>query len=148
MQTGKTCDNYLSISGGNEMATFYASLSNTKQEGVIPFSTWNRTVAKLSGTLKFNEKLSTSVSVNYTNSGGNRVPHDRFMENVMYFPVTRDVTKFEDEDGLQNYVGLSDNPLYSAKYWTYEDDVDRILGNLFFNYRPAILVKLELPLRN
>ena len=137
MQTGKTFDNYVSISGGNEFATFYASLSNTDQEGVIPFSTWNRTVAKVSGTLKFSEKLTTSVSINYTNSGGNRVPHDRFMENLMYFPVTRDVRNFEDAEGLQNYVGLSDNPLYSAKYWTYEDDVDRFLGNVFLTYRPA-----------
>jgi TonB-linked SusC/RagA family outer membrane protein len=143
MQTGKTFDNYLSISGGNETSTFYASLSNTDQEGVIPFSTWNRTVAKVSGTIKFSDKLSTSVSVNYTNSGGNRVPHDRFMENLMYFPVTRDVRNFEDAEGFQNYVGLSDNPLYSAKYWTYEDDVDRILGNVFLNYKPAPWVSLN-----
>lgn len=143
MQTGKTFDNHLSISGGNETSTFYASLSNTDQEGVIPFSTWNRTVAKVSGTIKFNEKFSTSVSVNYTNSGGNRVPHDRFMENLMYFPVTRDVRNFEDADGFQNYVGLSDNPLYSAKYWTYEDDVDRVLGNVFLNYKPAPWVSLN-----
>ena len=143
MQTGKTFDNHLSISGGNETSTFYASISNTDQEGVIPFSTWNRTVAKVSGTIKFSDEFSTSVSVNYTNSGGNRVPHDRFMENLMYFPVTRDVRNFEDADGLQNYVGLSDNPLYSAKYWTYEDDVDRILGNVFLNYKPAPWVSLN-----
>jgi TonB-linked SusC/RagA family outer membrane protein len=143
MQTGKTFDNYLSISGGNETSTFYASLSNTDQQGVIPFSTWNRTVAKVSGSLKFSDKFSTSVSINYTNSGGNRVPHDRFMENLMYFPVTRDVRNFEDQEGFQNYVGLSDNPLYSAKYWTYEDNVDRILGNVFLNYRPAPWVSLN-----
>jgi TonB-linked SusC/RagA family outer membrane protein len=143
MQTGKTWDNYISISGGNEFATFYASLSNTDQEGVIPFSTWNRTVAKVSGNLKFSDKFSTTVSINYTNSGGNRVPHDRFMETLMYYPVTRDVRNFENEDGLQNYVGLSDNPLYSAKYWTFEDDVDRILGNVYLNYRPAPWISLN-----
>lgn len=143
MQTGKTFDNYLSISGGNEISTFYASISNTNQEGVIPFSTWDRTVAKVSGTIKFSDKLSTSVSINYTNSGGNRVPHDRFMENVMYYPVTRDVRNFEDAEGLQNYVGLSDNPLYTAKYSTYEDDVDRFLGNVFVNYRPAPWISLN-----
>jgi TonB-linked SusC/RagA family outer membrane protein len=143
MQTGKSWDNHLSISGGNDFATFYASLSNTDHEGVIPFSTWARTVAKISGTLKFSEKFSTSVSVNYTNSGGNRVPHDRFMEDLMYYPATRDVRNFEDENGLQNYVGLSNNPLYSAKYWTFEDNVDRILGNIHLNYRPASWISLN-----
>lgn len=143
MQTGRSWDNHISISGGNDAATFYASVSNTDHEGVIPFSTWQRTVAKVSGSVKFSEKFSTSVSINYTNSGGNRVPHDRFMENLMYYPVTRDVRNFEDEDGLQNYVGLSDNPLYSAKYWTYEDDVDRILGNINLSYRPASWISLN-----
>jgi TonB-linked SusC/RagA family outer membrane protein len=143
MQTGTTWDNYLSISGGNDIATFYASVSNTDQKGVIPFSTWARTVAKISGTLKFNEKFSASASMNYTNSGGNRVPHDRFMEGVMYYPVTRDITKFEDTDGFQHYFGLSNNPLYNAKYLTYEDDVDRILGNVFLTYKPAPWVSLN-----
>lgn len=137
MQTGKMFDNYISISGGNEMATFYASVSQTDQNGVIPFSTWGRTAAKVSGTLKFSDKLSVSAAVNYTNSGGNRVPHDRLMENLMYFPATRDVRNFEDADGIQNYVGLSDNPLYQAKYATFVDDVDRILGNVFLSYKPA-----------
>lgn len=137
MQTGKMFDNHVSISGGNDVSTFFASIAHTDQEGVIPFSTWNRTSAKLSGTIKFSEKFNASASVNYSNSGGNRVPHDRLMENLMYFPHTRDVRKFEDENGLQNYVGLSDNPLYSAKYWTYEDNVDRMIGNLFLSYKPA-----------
>lgn len=137
MQTGKTFDNYISISGGNDIATFYASVSNTDQEGVIPFSTWDRTSAKLSGSVKFNEKFTVTSSVNYTNSGGNRVPHDRFMENLMYFPASRDVNNFEDERGYQNYVGLSDNPMYSAKYWTFVDNVDRFLGNIYLNYKPA-----------
>ena len=137
MQTGKLFDNYVSISGGNELATFYASIANTDHEGVIPFSDWGRTSAKLSGNIKFNEKMTVSGSVSYANSGGNRVPHDRLMENLMYFPTSRDVLNYEDEEGYQNYVGLSDNPLYTAKYSTYKDDVDRILGNLFLSYKPA-----------
>lgn len=137
MRTGKMFDNHVSISGGNELTTFYASVSNTSHEGVIPFSDWGRTAAKISGNLKFSEKFSVSTSVNYTNSGGNRVPHDRLMENLMYYPASRDVTKFEDERGFQNYVGLSDNPLYTAKYSKYEDDVDRILGNIFLRYQPT-----------
>jgi TonB-linked SusC/RagA family outer membrane protein len=137
MQTGKTFDNHISVSGGNKIATFYAAVGNTDQQGVIPYSTWKRTVAKVSGTLNFSEKFTTTVSMNYTNSGGNRVPHDRFMEQVMYYPVTRDVRNFEDAEGYQNYQGLSDNPLYTAKYRTYKDQVDRVLGNVLFAYKPV-----------
>lgn len=137
MQTGKTFDNHVSISGGNKIATFYAALGNTDQQGVIPYSTWKRTVAKVSGSLNFSDKFTASMSINYSNSGGNRVPHDRFMENLMYYPVTRDVRNFEDADGYQNYQGLSDNPLYTAKYSKYGDRVDRILGNVMLSYKPV-----------
>ncbi len=143
MQTGRMFDNYISVSGGNDMSTFYASIANTSQEGVIPFSTWDRTSAKLSGTVKLNDKLDVSGTFSYANSGGNRVPHDRFMENLMYYPHTRDVRKYENPDGTQNYVGLSDNPLYSAKYWTYEDNVDRTIANIFMKYQPASWVSLN-----
>lgn len=137
MQTGKTFDNHISISGGNKIATFYAALGNTDQQGVIPYSTWKRTVAKISGSLNFNDKFTATMSMNYSNSGGNRVPHDRFMENLMYYPVTRDVRDFEDAEGYQNYQGLSDNPLYTAKYSKYGDKVDRILGNILLSYKPV-----------
>ncbi len=143
MQTGKMFDNYVSISGGNDLSTFYASIANTSQEGVIPFSTWGRTSAKISGSVKLNEKFNVSATVNYANSGGNRVPHDRFMENMMYYPHTRDVKNYEDENGLQTEIWLSDNPLYSAKYWTYEDNVDRTMGNIFLNYKPASWISLN-----
>ncbi len=88
MQTGWQLDNALSISGGNENATFYASLANLQQEGVIPFSGWNRTSAKLSGTAGLTNKLQLTGSINYVNSGGDRVPHDRIMETLMYWANT------------------------------------------------------------
>ena len=136
MRTGKLFDNHVSISGGNELATFYASIANTDHEGVIPHSDWSRTSAKLSGNIKFSDKLSVSGSVGYARSGGNRVPHDLFMEQMMYYPTSENMLDYEDENGYQRYVGLSNNPLYTAKYERYEDDVDRILGNLFVSYKP------------
>lgn len=136
MRTGKLLDNHVSISGGNELATFYASIANTDHEGVIPYSDWSRTSGKVSGNIKFSEKLSVSASVSYARSGGNRVPHDLFMEQMMYYPTSENMLDYEDENGYQRYVGLSNNPLYTAKYEKYVDDVDRILGNLFFTYKP------------
>lgn len=143
METGKSFDNYLSVSGGNEFATFYTSVSNTKQTGVIPSSSWDRTSAKLSGTLNFKNKFSVTGSFTYSNSGGDRVPGDRFGETLMYYPTSSDATDYINENGTQKYIGLSDNPIYAAKFWTYEDDVDRTLGNLYFSYKPASWISLN-----
>lgn len=143
MQTGRVYDNHISISGGNDMATFYASMAHTDHKGVIPFSEWARTSAKVSGSVKFNEKLDVSGSVSYARSGGNRVPHDMFMEQMMYYPTSENMRDYEDENGYQRYVGLSNNPLYTAKYERYEDDVDRIIGNIFASYRPLSWLSLN-----
>ncbi|WP_296698874.1 SusC/RagA family TonB-linked outer membrane protein [Algoriphagus sp.] len=134
--TGKTIDNSVSIAGGNEKATFYGSFGRLDQEGIIPFSTWARTTAKLSGTVKASEKFNFSGSINYSNSGGNRVPHDRFLERMMYWSETTDVTDYINEDGTMKTYGNT-NPIYDARFATYEDDVNRLIGNINLNYSPT-----------
>jgi TonB-linked SusC/RagA family outer membrane protein len=135
--TGIQFDNSLSVSGGNEKATFYGSFGRLDQNGIIPFSTWDRTSAKLSGTITASEKFNFSASMNYTNSGGNRVPHDRFLERMMYWSETTDVRDYINQDGTMISTGGNTNPIYDARFSTYKDDVNRIIGNLNFNYSPA-----------
>lgn len=134
--TGVSTDHGVSISGGGENATFYASLGRFDQKGIIPFSTWDRTTAKLSGTVKVSEKFDMSGSINFSNSGGNRVPHDRFMERMMYWAETRDVRDYIKEDGTMVSYGGNTNPIYDARFSTYKDDVNRVIGNINFNYSP------------
>ncbi len=135
-RTGGMRDHFFNMSGGKDAFTFYTSINNTKQEGIIPFSDWGRTSVRLRGTAKFSEKFNMEASVNYSNSGGNRVPHTTMGERLMYWSHTQDITQYEKPDGTQIAGILSANPLYNAKYMTYEDKVDRTIGNLVFNYRP------------
>ncbi|WP_149303468.1 SusC/RagA family TonB-linked outer membrane protein [Pareuzebyella sediminis] len=134
--TGVQSDHSISISGGGENATFYGSFGRFDQKGIIPFSDWARTSAKLSGTVKVSEKFDFSGSINYTNSGGNRVPHDRFMERMMYWAETQDVRDYINPDGTMKTYGNT-NPIYDARFSTYEDNVNRVIGNLNFNYSPT-----------
>ncbi len=134
METGTMFENYLSVSGGNEKSTFYLSLSNLDQNGVIPSSSWGRTTAKLSGTIKASQKADFSGSVSYTNSGGKRVPHDRVFERLMYWANTQDVEDYLKPDGTQKTYGNT-NPIYDAEKSIFEDDVNRVVGNLKFNYK-------------
>jgi len=134
--TGLQTDHSLSVSGGGENATFYGSFGRFDQKGIIPFSDWARTTAKFSGSVKVSEKFDFSGSINYSNSGGNRVPHDRFMERMMYWAETQDVRDYINPDGTMKTYGNT-NPIYDARFSTYEDDVNRIIGNLNFNYSPT-----------
>ena len=140
MQTGLQFDNAVSVSGGSEQTTYYASIANLRERGVIPFGDRNRTSVRLAGDLRPFDNLSISSSVNYVNSGGNNVPADRFMERLMYWAPTKDVTDFEKENGtMRGYYNdgqSGTNPLYDAKYSTYESDVNRVIGNVSFDYDP------------
>lgn len=136
-RTGGMRDAYFNISGGNDVFTFYTSVNNTDQKGIIPFSDWGRTTARFRGTAKFNEKFNIEASVNYSNSGGNRVPHTSMGERLMYWSHTQDITNYIKPDGTQVPGILSANPLWTARFWTYEDRVDRTIGNLTFNYKPV-----------
>ncbi len=141
VQTGFQLDNSVNISGGNENATYYASVSNLQHEGVLPFGDWDRTSVRLSGDVSPRDNFQVRASVNYINSGGLRVLADRFMESMMYWAPTKDVTNFQKENGtMRGYYGnesSGNNPLYQAKYWTYEDDVNRMVGNVTFDYSPV-----------
>ncbi|SDS59442.1 SusC/RagA family TonB-linked outer membrane protein [Gramella sp. MAR_2010_147] len=135
MRTGVQIDNNISISGGGENATFYGSIGKLDQEGIIPFSDWARTSAKLSGEVKFSEKFKFSGNINYTVSGGNRVPHDRFMERLVYWTPNHDVEDYINPDGTMNTY-QNTNPIYDARFSTFEDEVNRTVGNLRFTYSP------------
>ena len=141
--TGVTIDNNVSISGGNEKATFFGSVGRLDQDGIIPFSNWARTTAKLSGTVTASKKFNFSASMNYSNSGGNRVPHDRFLERMMYWSETTDVTDYINEDGTMKSTGGNTNPIYDARFATYEDNVNRVIGNINLNYSPAEWITLS-----
>lgn len=140
--TGTRYENNLSVSGGGEKATFYGSFGRLDQEGIIPFSTWARTTAKLSGTVTASEKFNFSGSMNFSNSGGNRVPHDRFLERMMYWSETTDVRDYINEDGTMKTYGNT-NPIYDARFATYEDNVNRLIGNINMNYSPAEWITLS-----
>jgi len=136
MRTGVQIDNSFNISGGNEKANFYASLNNLDQEGIIPFSNWGRTSARLNGELKFSDQFKVAGNMSYTISGGNRVPHDRFMERMVYNTPMQDINDYINEDGTMKSIGTNTNPIYDARFSTFEDEVNRIIGNIKFVYSP------------
>jgi TonB-dependent SusC/RagA subfamily outer membrane receptor len=115
----------------------YICKQYSNRKGIIPFSDWGRTSVRFRGSAKFSEKFSVEASVNYSNSGGNRVPHTSMGERLMYWSHTQDITNYKKPDGTQVPGILSANPLWTAEFWPYEDQVDRTIGNLTFNYKPS-----------
>lgn len=149
-QTGYAADLNVSLTGGTEQATFYASLGRYAHSGVLPFSDWARTSVRLSGALRPFRRASFEGALNYVNSGGHRVFADRFNERLVYWSPNRDVRDYMFENGtMKGYYGTGPtrsnqgtNPLYDARFAPYRDDVHRLIGSLQVGYDLADGVRL------
>ena len=139
-RTGDQWRNTLSVSGGNEKATFRTSLSHLDHEGVLPFSTYKNTSFRINANYRASEKFSFGGGVNYVRSGGNRVDADRFNTRLTYWAPEKDVNNYIREDGsmvgYRNGGTVGNNPIYGEATNKFIDDVDRYIGNLNFSYSP------------
>lgn len=129
----------LSFSGGTETSQFYLSGGYLNHEGTLPFSDYSRINAKATGDLQVNERLKASASIQYINSGGDRVNADRINEGLIYWAPAKNVSDIMKEDGTmkgyRNDGGLGNNPLYNAYSNKFIDNVNRFIPNLKLEYQ-------------
>ncbi|ANE52105.1 SusC/RagA family TonB-linked outer membrane protein [Flavisolibacter tropicus] len=136
-QDGYIIRNTLSLSGGTDVATFAASLSQLNQQGVLPFSDYQNYGGKVSSTVKISEKIRFGASANYINSGGYRVNADRYNEQLSYWAPRWDVMDYETPEGTMKVYGVdNDNPMFVVSHRRFKDDVNRFIGNVNFSYTP------------
>jgi TonB-linked SusC/RagA family outer membrane protein len=141
-QTGVTFNNSLSISGGGESTNYFVSISNQKQSGIIPNNSFGKTTFKLSGESKLTKKLTSSASMTFMNNAGNRIQQGSNTSGVMLGlvrtpPTFNNAAGNKFADGTQRTYrggGGYDNPYWTANENIYKDDVNRMIGNIAFNY--------------
>lgn len=153
--TGVTYNHSISLSGGNDVSTFYLSYGNLMSEGIVPKNTFNKNSVKISGETKMSSKFSIAGSANYINSGGTRIEQGSNTSGVM-LGLTRTPVTFDNSNGLghgavddrsayilpdgsqRNYRGGGgyDNPFWTVNQNPLVDDVNRIIGMSQINYTP------------
>ncbi len=132
---GNQFRNTLNLSGGTDKASLSSSLSYFKQNGTIPFTWYQDISARVNGQLKFSDKFSMGTSLYYINTDGNFYDANRFNENLSYWSPRWDVRDYVKPDGTQKTYG-NNNPWYSAATNKFRSNVDRLIGNVSFNYAP------------
>ncbi len=150
---GNTVDFNASIAGGNDNTTYFLSAGRLNSSGIVPNSTFTRNSFRLNVRNKVNDKLSTGMGVNYINSGGNRIQRGSNLNGVM-LGLLRTAPTFDNGNGKVGQAAADDvstyvqsngdqrsyrNGIYDNPYWTvnrnpFQDDVNRIIGNVFANY--------------
>ena len=138
--TGVGIKNGVEIFGATDNSNYRLSISDLRQSGIVPNSSFNRTTVLLGAGWNITNRFKVNSSLQYTNSGGNKVQNGSNLSGVMLSlyrtPITFDIRDYENEQGYtNNYFFIYDNPLWSAHKNTYDDNVNRILGNIQMSYK-------------
>lgn len=156
-QTGDFFQNDLTISGGSENNTYFFSLSNLQQKGIIRESDYDRTNMRLNYNAKLNNIISFSAKTSYTYTDSNRIQQSSNTAGVM-LGLLRTSPDFDQRDYIGTYtsssgeeftrrqrsyrrqLGNSSNPSYNNPLWTINEQVARTIVNRF-TMTPELTIK-------
>ncbi|MFY7909716.1 MAG: SusC/RagA family TonB-linked outer membrane protein [Emticicia sp.] len=164
-RTGFFADNNLSISGGNEQSTYYMSLGDLNQKGIIRGqSDYHRSTFRLNADRKFGNMLSVSTKTSYIKSTSNRIQTGSNV-NGLYLGMVRTPPDFDDSDykgfyyssptaapiprqrSYRRYLG-NDNPIYDSPLWVVNELENPTVVNRFItaseiNFKPTKWIELK-----
>jgi len=154
--TGRTADNNLSMSGGNDRTTFYLSGGLTAQEGTIvgPNNKYNRASLRLKGTHQLNTRLNVGGNFSYVDTRGKYVQKGSNTSGLL-LGALRTPPEFDNRIYLDPITGLHrsyryprpalgsetrtrsyDNPFFTAYSDGNRSELGRFIGNVNLDYNP------------
>ncbi|MDB5025639.1 MAG: SusC/RagA family TonB-linked outer membrane protein [Mucilaginibacter sp.] len=103
--TGASYINGVTLSGGSDVAQFYASYANTRATGIVPNNSLTKHNFTIKGSAKFlNNKLTVDGSVNYINQKQENPPRAGF-----YFSPVFSLYLFPTDDNFSKYGKANNN---------------------------------------
>jgi TonB-linked SusC/RagA family outer membrane protein len=139
--TGYNAQHNLAFSGGNDKANFYFSYNNLRDKGFMEGNFMERNSFRFNGSNQFTSKFNMGINFNYINSASERSQTGNQLSNPLFrgwfLPRDYDLknSPFERPDGSQVYFNnLTDHPYWTLKHNLYNDEVNRVLGNVSFGY--------------
>lgn len=159
-RTGVYYDNNLSFSGGDEKSTFYASIANLTQKGILKAgSDYNRWSFRFNGDRKFGDNVKLSTGINYSNVASNRVQQGSNLNGIFLgglrtspdFDNTFYEGTYVNAAGIQfpkrqiayrNSIGSATNSVYDNPFWVINkindnSKVDRFGANFELSVKVA-----------
>ena len=154
--TGRTVDNNLSMSGGNDRTTFYLSGGLTAQDGMIvgPNNKYNRASLRLKGTHQLNTQLNVGGNFSYVDTRGKYVQKGSntsgLLLGALRTPPEFDNTIYLDPDnglhrsyryprpapGSETRTRSYDNPFFTLNSEGNRSELGRFIGNVNLDYNP------------
>ena len=137
----------INATGGNDRASYYASLSYHSNEGVYYGTDYNRFSARVNAdyTLRTNLKTGARVNVSYNNSDSGPMGKAYYINPAMsmfkllpWTPLYNEDGSFSQPDENQGY-----NPRANAAYDENNDKEYRFNGNMYLEWKPIKKLTLK-----
>lgn len=122
-QTGQTDIHALNISGGTNLATYFFSISNTSQSGVVPNSRFDKTTARANVEFKLASDFRVNTNLQYIHSAGQRTERGNNIGGVM-LSLLRTPISFD----LGNKSNGVKDPVNDPKAYSFTDPTSPLLG--------------------
>ena len=152
-KSGYNLQNNLALSGATDRLRYYASYGNLKETGILSNNELTRNTLTFTGSAQLTDKLRSGTSVIYTNNQSQRTPQGNVLANpffrTWFLPRSYDINRYPSElpDGSQQGAAVAgtftpnntwysndDNPLWTIKNNTYQDEINRVVGNVSMGY--------------
>lgn len=149
---GRVLENGIQINSTGDKTSLNASVSRTKNEGIIPNSSTDRTTLSFGGNATLNNKINLAGSVAYT-STNQQSPQSgagyyadygpagqaagSIYGRLFYLPRNYNLNGYPFEnpvDGSNVFYRALDNPYWTAKNNLYNSGVNRVYGNMTLTY--------------
>lgn len=155
---GTNFTNSLSLTGGNDVATFLASFTNQDSKGILPNNEISRQTINMRGTSKLSEKLRIDGKLTYIRSVGNNRPHLaesglNMVQSLSVLPRSISLESLEnntvDAEGSEMKWSLDNT--FSNPYWILEnvgDEDEKHRLQAMFSVNWDIVENLDLMVRS
>ncbi|MFN9777839.1 MAG: SusC/RagA family TonB-linked outer membrane protein [Candidatus Kapaibacterium sp.] len=158
-QTGGSQQHSLNISSGSSTGAYFFSITDFRQTGIVPNSTFDRTSLRLNSDYSLYPNVKISANAQYVRSGGQKIQKGSNVSGVMLgllrTPPTfdnangvsdpvNDATAYMFANGLpRGYRGLapSGTSIYDNPFWTvnknmFTERTERFIGGVQVDYFP------------
>mgnify|MGYP003731014103 CR=1 FL=1 len=139
-EPGISFNHNVSISSGTDKTSYYFSVGNLDQKGIIPNNAFNRTSVRLNTETKLSNRIVTGGHANFIHSKGNFIQNGSNLSGIM-LGLTRTPSSFDNSaghifnDGTQRTYrngGGYNNPYWSANENYFDDRTSRFIGDFYF----------------
>jgi len=133
MRTAYTQNYNLTLSGGADKLTYYASFGLQKQEGIIKENDLDRYSGRFNATQKFwNDRLTIDVTLGVSTSKNDRP----FFSTIISQAISNNPTyPARDASGNPLFVSGINNPLFSIDLDREMSTINRVLGSISSSFK-------------